>query len=168
MKDIDVGTFHDHVTPITILLVEDDPDHAILTKKALGEGKITNRVVVCDDGQEAIDYLHNAGKYEDAEKHPRPGLILLDIKLPKKSGLEVLSHVKNDSSLKSIPVVMLTTSKRDEDMAKSYENGANSYVGKPVDFAEFVRVARNLKVYWCLINKTIPINLGKEISKQRA
>ncbi len=156
------------VVPVTILLVEDNPDHVILIEKALGVDKVINQVDVCVDGQEAIDYLDNVGKYQDTEKYSRPGLILLDISLPKKSGLEVLSHIKNDSSLKLIPVVMLSTSKKDKDVVQSYKNGANSYVEKPIDFVAFVRVVKNLKLYWCLVNKPIFISEEKATSKQRA
>ena len=116
MKDLQAGSFNHTVMSHNILLVEDNPDHVMLIKKALGDDKVIKQIDVCVDGQEAIDYLHDRKKYEDLEKYPRPGLILLDIGLPRKSGLEVLSYLKNDESLKLIPVIMFTTSQRDEDI----------------------------------------------------
>ncbi|MBW2649360.1 MAG: response regulator [Deltaproteobacteria bacterium] len=112
--------------PIDILLVEDNEDHAELTLRALKNNHLINDIHVVKDGQEALDFVYHQGKYEDTEKYPRPGLILLDIHLPKVNGLEVLETLKKDPDLKSIPIIMLTTSSRDEEIARSYAGGANS------------------------------------------
>jgi len=133
-------------------LVEDNPDHAELTLKALKQNNILNEVYVVNDGQEALDFMFHRGKYADGKKFPRPGLILLDIKLPKVDGLEVLKQLKADPQFKSIPIIMLTTSDRDEEIAESYAGGANSYVVKPMDFEDFMKKVRKLKLYWTIIN----------------
>jgi len=138
--------------PVDILLVEDNPDHAELTLKALKQNNILNEVYVVNDGQEALDFMFHRGKYADGKKFPRPGLILLDIKLPKVDGLEVLKQLKADPQFKSIPIIMLTTSDRDEEIAESYAGGANSYVVKPMDFEDFMKKVRKLKLYWTIIN----------------
>ena len=140
---------------VDILLVEDDPDHAELTVRALKENNVLNEVYVVRDGQEALDYLYHQGKYTDEKKFPRPGLILLDIRLPKVDGIEVLKQLKADPQFKSIPIIMLTTSDRDEEIAKSYAGGANSYVVKPVEFEEFMKKVKHLRLYWTIIN-TLP------------
>jgi len=141
--------------PVYILLVEDDPDHAELTIKALKDNNVLNEVYVVRDGQEALDFMYHRGKYTDKEKFSRPGLILLDIRLPKMDGLEVLKELKADPRLKSIPVIMLTTSERDEEIAESYGAGANSYVVKPVEFEEFTKKIKELNLYWTITN-TLP------------
>ena len=141
--------------PVDILLVEDDPDHAELTVRALKENNILNEVYVASDGQEALDFVYHRGKYSDEKKFPRPGLILLDIRLPKVDGLAVLKQLKDDPQFKSIPIIMLTTSDRDEEIAKSYAGGANSYVVKPVEFEEFMKKIKQLRLYWTIIN-TLP------------
>lgn len=133
--------------PLNILLVEDNPDHVILTKTALEENGVINDIWVVNDGQEALDFMYNRGKYSNA---PKPGLILLDIKLPKIDGQEVLKKLKSDQQFKSIPTIMLTTSAEDEEIARAYENGANSYITKPVKFDEFVKKVKNLRLYWIL------------------
>jgi len=138
--------------PVDILLVEDNPDHAELTIKALNQNNVLNEVYVVNDGQEALDFMYHQGKYADEKDFPRPGLILLDIKLPKVDGIEVLKQLKDDPQFKSIPVIMLTTSDRDEEIAKSYAGGANSYVVKPMDFEEFMKKVRELKLYWTITN----------------
>ena len=138
--------------PVDILLVEDNPDHAELTIKALNQNNVLNEVYVVNDGQEALDFMYHQGKYADEKNFPRPGLILLDIKLPKVDGIEVLKKLKDDPQFKSIPVIMLTTSDRDEEIAKSYAGGANSYVVKPMDFEEFMKKVRELKLYWTITN----------------
>jgi len=138
--------------PVDILLVEDNPDHAELTIKALKQNNVSNEVYVVNDGQEALDFMYHRGKYADEKNFPRPGLILLDIKLPKVDGIEVLKQLKDDPQFKSIPVIMLTTSDRDEEIAKSYADGANSYVVKPMDFEEFMKKVRELKLYWTITN----------------
>jgi len=138
--------------PVDILLVEDNPDHAELTLKALKQNNILNEIYWASDGQEALDFMYHQGKYADEKTSPRPGLILLDIKLPKVDGLEVLKQLKDDPQFKSIPVIMLTTSDRDEEIAESYAGGANSYVVKPMDFEDFMKKVRKLKLYWTIIN----------------
>jgi len=138
--------------PVDILLVEDNPDHAELTIKALKQNNVSNEIYIVNDGQEALDFMYHHGKYADEKNFPRPGLILLDIKLPKVDGIEVLKQLKDDPQFKSIPVIMLTTSDRDEEIAKSYAGGANSYVVKPMDFEEFMKKVRELKLYWTITN----------------
>ncbi|HAY39626.1 MAG TPA: two-component system response regulator, partial [Desulfobacteraceae bacterium] len=123
--------------PSDILLVEDEAAHAELTKRAIRKAGNANRVHVVTDGEEAFDFLYNRGKYEDKIKCPMPGLILLDIKLPGIDGVEVLKKIKEDPKLKQIPVIMLTTSEREEDIVRSYKHYANSYLTKPVGFKEF-------------------------------
>ena len=141
--------------PVDILLVEDNEDHIELTLRALKNNNLINDIHVVKDGQEALDFAYHRGKYQDTERYPRPGLILLDIHLPKVDGLEVLETLKKDPDLKSIPVIMLTTSSRDEEIVKSYAGGANSYVTKPVDFGEFVKKIKEMKLYWTIVN-TLP------------
>ena len=137
---------------VTILLVEDNLDDITITKKALKEAKILNKLYVVRDGQEALDYLRHQGSYQDPATNPKPGLILLDINLPKLNGVEVLAQVKKDPEFKKIPIVMLTVSKRDEDIAKSYENGCNSFIQKPVEFERFVTIVKEIGLYWGLLN----------------
>lgn len=138
--------------PVDILLVEDNEDHIELTLRALKNNNVMNEIYVVKDGQEALDFVYHQGKHEDTAKYPRPGLILLDIHLPKVNGFEVLETLKKDPDVKSIPIIMLTTSSMDEEIAKSYAGGANSYVTKPVDFGEFMKKIKNLKLYWTIIN----------------
>lgn len=147
------------VPPIDILLVEDNIDDVELTVMALRRGKISNNMHVVRDGEEALNYLFHRGNYKEKEKSPRPGLILLDIKLPKINGMEVLKQIKNDRKLKLIPVVILTTSRRDEDIIRSYDLGVNSYIMKPVEFNKFIDVVKNIELYWVLTN-TPPIIRG--------
>ena len=137
---------------IDILLVEDNPDHVILTKRVLEDNKVSNKVYVCSDGAEALDFVYRKAKYSDA---PRPGLILLDVKLPRVDGFEVLKKLKSDPTLKSIPIVMLTTSARDEEIARGYNEGANSYVTKPVKFDEFTEKIKNVGLYWGLVSESL-------------
>lgn len=138
---------------ITILLVEDNPDHAELTLRALKRGKLLNRVHWVKDGAEALDFLYRRGAYTCPEQAPRPGLVLLDMKLPKVDGHEVLRQIKADLTLRSIPVVMLTTSDRSDDVDLCYQAGANSFVTKPVSFQEFVKTIESVEVYWVLTNR---------------
>lgn len=140
------------VKPVDILLVEDNPDHVELTIKALEQNNVLNKVYVTTDGQEALDFMYHRGKYTDEKKFSRPGLILLDIRLPKVDGLEVLKRLKGDPQFKSVPVIMLTTSDRDEEIAESYAGGANSYVVKPMGFEDFVKKVREIKLYWTITN----------------
>jgi two-component system response regulator len=141
---------------IKILLAEDNPDDIEITEKALKEAKIINKLSVVRDGQEALDFLFHKGAYENLEASSKPGLILLDLNLPKKNGIEVLKIIKNDPLLKRIPVVMLTASKRDEDILKSYNDGCNSFIQKPVNFDNFIEIIKQISLYWGLLNITSP------------
>lgn len=136
--------------PFDILLVEDNPDHAELTRLALDDGRMANRVRWIKDGAQALDYVFKKGEY--ARVH-LPGLILLDIKLPKVGGVEVLQKIKQDENLRLIPVIMLTTSDRDDEVYKCYKAGANGFITKPVKFAEFSEKVKTLKTYWVLTNR---------------
>jgi CheY-like chemotaxis protein len=139
--------------PLDILLVEDEPAHAELTRRAIRKAGNANRVFTVSDGEEALDYLYHSGKYEDNVKYPLPGLILLDIKLPGIDGIEILKTIKEDALLKRIPVIMLTTSEREEDIARSYNHYANSYLTKPVGFKEFEEKIMQIEFYWMILNK---------------
>jgi len=139
--------------PSNILLVEDEEAHAELTGRAIRKAGNANRVDLVIDGEEALDYVFKRGKYADKNKYPTPGLILLDIKLPGIDGIEVLKRIKEDSVLKKIPVIMLTTSEREEDVAESYSHYANSYLTKPVGYKEFEEKIMQIDFYWMLLNK---------------
>lgn len=134
---------------IDILLVEDNPDHVELIIRVLQDNNVLNEVYVVTNGEDALDFLYQRGAYADAR---RPGLILLDIKLPRVDGIEVLRQIKADAKLKAIPVVMLTTSAGEREMVESYHYGANSYIVKPVDFEQFVKAIKELKLYWLVLN----------------
>jgi len=140
----------------TILLVEDNPDDEELTRKALKEANIANEIVVVGTGIEALDYLFGTGAYADRDLSRLPQLILLDLKLPKLSGLQVLERLRADPRTNLIPVVILTTSSEEEDVIASYQLGANSYVRKPVDFDQFTDAIRHVGLYWLLINQPPP------------
>lgn len=137
----------------SILLVEDNPDDVELALHALKRNKILNPIDVARDGQEALDYLFRAGKYAQSE-HAAPALILLDLKLPKVDGIEVLEKIKTDPRLKKVPVVVLTSSKEEKDIVESYNLGVNSYIRKPVDFDQFVETVRYIGYYWLLLNES--------------
>jgi len=139
-----------------ILLVEDDPDDEELTKLALREGNILNEVVVARDGVEALDYLFATGAYAGREPSDVPELILLDLKLPKVDGLEVLRRLRADDRTSLLPVVILTSSDEEQDLFNGYTLGANSYVRKPVDFAQFTEAVRQLRLYWLVLNQPPP------------
>ncbi|MBW2011636.1 MAG: response regulator [Deltaproteobacteria bacterium] len=139
--------------PSNILLVEDEEAHAELTKRAIRKAGNANRIDIVYDGKEALDYLFNREKFADKAQYPKPGLILLDIKLPGIDGIEVLKTIKNDSDLKKIPVIMLTTSDREEDIAHSYQHYANSYLTKPVGFKAFEEKIGQLDFYWMILNQ---------------
>ena len=136
-----------------ILLVEDNPDDEALTLHALEANKIGNRVVVLRDGAEALDYLLARGPHERRAEQEAPTLVLLDLKLPKVDGLEVLRQLRANESTAFIPVVVLTSSREQEDRLKAYSLGANSYVRKPVDFDEFIKATQQLGMYWLLLNE---------------
>lgn len=137
----------------TILLVEDNKDDELLTLDALHSAGITNLVCVVRDGQEALDYLFVKGSFATREPYDRPCIILLDLKLPKIAGKEVLRRIKSDEWTKRIPVVVLTTSSEQKDVRDCYGNGANSYVRKPVEFDKFLEAVRHLGLYWTLVNE---------------
>jgi len=139
-------------TPIVVLLVEDEMAHAEIVRRNFASSHIANQLMHVTDGQQALDYLYRKGEFKDPKAAPRPGLILLDLRLPKVDGLEVLKTVKGDPDLNSIPVVILTTSAAETDLVKAYECRANSYVVKPMDFAQFVDLTRTLGYYWLVWN----------------
>lgn len=138
-----------------ILLVEDNPDDEVLMLRALKKNKINNRVVVARDGVEALEYLFATGKYEENTIGDLPHLILLDLKLPKIGGHDVLKRLRADDRTRYIPVVVLTSSTEEQDIISSYDVGANGFVQKPVDFNEFVEVANQLGVYWLGVNRSV-------------
>lgn len=139
---------HRNGRPAQILLVEDDEADQELTRRALSRGKIANELHVVDDGEVALDYLYCRGSYSDRNRSPRPDLILLDLNLPRIDGREVLETIRADPDLRSLVVVVLTTSKQEEDILRSYKLGANSYITKPVDMEQFLRVVLTLEEYW--------------------
>ena len=138
-----------------ILLVEDNPHDLELTLIALSKSQLANEVVVARDGAEALDYLHRRGEFADRQQGS-PAVILLDLKLPKVDGLEVLKEIRDTEGLKPVPVVMLTSSKEEQDVVRSYALGVNAYVVKPVDFNEFVRAIGDLGVFWAVLNEPPP------------
>jgi len=138
-----------------ILLVEDNPHDLELTLIALSKSQLANEVVVARDGAEALDYLNRRGEFADRQLGS-PAVILLDLKLPKVDGLEVLKEIRSTNGLKSVPVVMLTSSKEEQDVIRSYELGVNAYVVKPVDFNEFVRAIADLGIFWAVLNEPPP------------
>jgi CheY-like chemotaxis protein len=143
-----------------ILLVEDDPRDVELTLTALEDHKLANEVTVAHDGQEALEYLYRRGQFS-TRPNDNPAVILLDLKLPKVDGLEVLKQIKSDEQLKTIPVVVLTSSHEEQDMMRSYKLGVNAYVVKPVDFHEFVNAVKELGIFWAIINEPPPGSIGK-------
>jgi CheY-like chemotaxis protein len=136
--------------PIEILLVEDNPGDVRLTQEALRDGKLHTRLNIVRDGEEAIAFLHRQGAHANA---PRPDLILLDLNLPRKSGQEVLGEIKNDEHLRRIPVVVLTSSRAEQDVLTSYDLNANCYITKPVDLEQFIRVVRSIEDFWLTVVK---------------
>ncbi|GAB2533411.1 response regulator [Rufibacter soli] len=133
---------------IIILIADDDAEDRMLVRDALEENRLTNEVQFVEDGEELIDYLHNRGKFTDKEKYPTPGLILLDLNMPRKDGREALKEIKSDEHLRVIPVVVLTTSKAEEDILRTYDLGVSSFITKPVTFVALVDVMKTLTKYW--------------------
>ncbi len=140
-----------------ILLVEDNPDDEALTLRALKKNNIQNDVVVARDGVEALDYLFGTGKHAGRDTSVTPSVTLLDLKLPKIDGLEVLKKIRDDERTKIMPVVILTSSKEEQDLINGYKLGANSYIRKPVDFSQFIEAVRQLGLYWLLLNEAAPV-----------
>jgi len=140
-----------------ILLVEDNPDDEELTRLALADSNITNQLVVAHDGQEALDWLYCEGQHAERSPCLVPSVVLLDLKLPRVNGLEVLERLRNDTRTRRVPVVILTSSREEQDMMRSYDLGANSYIRKPVDFEQFTHAIKELGIYWMVLNEPPPI-----------
>ena len=140
-----------------ILLVEDNPSDVKLTKRALEQNQIANQLIVAEDGREALDYLFGLGQYAGRDVHDLPAVVLLDLKLPRMDGLEVLKEIRANEHTTLIPVVILTSSDQEKDLIASYKLGANSYIRKPVDFNQFAEAVRNLGMYLLLLNEPPPI-----------
>lgn len=141
----------------TILLVEDNPDDAELTVRALRKHKLVNELIVAHDGADALDYLFATGKWVGRDTAAQPQVILLDLNLPRIDGLEVLKRIRGDERTRLLPVVILTSSREEQDLVRGYSLGANSYVQKPVDFNKFMEAARQLSLYWMVLNEAPPI-----------
>ena len=139
--------------PIIVLFVEDDPAHAEIAIRNLNKNNLANKIVHVDDGQLALDYLFRQGKYADPVTSPRPQLILLDLRLPKVDGLEILARIRKNQELSTLPVVILTTSMAEKDIAQAYKYHANSYLVKPVDFAKFSDLIKSFGFFWLAFNK---------------
>jgi CheY-like chemotaxis protein len=135
-------------TPIVILVAEDDAEDQMLVKEAMEESRLSNHIHFVSDGEELLAYLRHEGPYADIRKYPRPGLILLDLNMPRKDGREAMKEIKTDPKLRVIPIVVLTTSKAEEDILRTYDLGVNSFITKPVSFSSLVNVMRTLGKYW--------------------
>ena len=140
-----------------ILVVEDNPDDEALTLRALKKNNIGNQVFVVRDGAEALDFLFCTGAYAERDPRDLPEMILLDLKLPKVDGLEVLRRIRADKRTRLLPIVILTSSNEEQDLIEGYKNGANSYIRKPVDFNQFVEAVRQLSLYWLVLNEAPPL-----------
>ena len=143
-------------SPITILMADDDADDRRLTKEALEESRLANGIRFVEDGEELMDYLRHSGKFANLQEFPRPGLILLDLNMPRYDGRAALKEIKNDPDLRQIPIVILTTSKADEDVYRSYDLGVNSYIVKPVTFEALVDILQTIEKYWIEIVELPP------------
>jgi len=135
-------------TPIVILVAEDDAEDQMLVKEAMEESRLSNHIHFVSDGEELLAYLRHEGPYADLRKYPHPGLILLDLNMPRKDGREAMKEIKTDPKLRVIPIVVLTTSKAEEDVLRTYDLGVNSFITKPVSFSSLVNVMRTLGKYW--------------------
>ena len=144
------------MNPKIILLVEDNPSDIGLTQRALAKSHVANELVVAEDGQEALDYLFATGKHTGRDVSQDPALVLLDLKLPGVDGLEVLRQIRADPRTSRLPVVILTCSREEQDVAQSYDLGANSYIRKPVDFTQFAQAVEHLELYWLVLNEPAP------------
>ena len=142
--------------PVVILLAEDDPDDSYLIGEALDESNLKHKLYIVENGEELLDYLYNRGKYTDREEWPRPGLILLDLNMPRKDGREALGDIKSDPDLRRIPIVALTTSQAEEDIVSTYNWGISGYITKPMDFTALLEVMRSLGRYWLEVVKLPP------------
>jgi len=151
---------------INILLVEDEDADVVITKRAFKKAEIKTNIDVTRDGMEALDFLRHNGEFQDEEKSANPDVILLDINMPKMGGFELLKILKEDKKFKSIPIVMLTSSRADEDIAKSYGLGAHSYIQKPVEFDKFIEVVEAFSFYWIAIKKTPPFKSNDQLTKK--
>ena len=138
-------------SPFVVLMAEDNEHDIVATKRAWKKHRIVNPLYIVRDGEECLDFLYQRGKYADQATAPRPGILLLDIKMPKMDGLTVLKHIREDEELRLLPVVMLTTSKADEDRLRSYHLGANAYIVKPVGFENFSESVRTISLFWQLV-----------------
>lgn len=141
----------------TILLVEDNPSDVELTKRAFEKERITNEVFVVEDGQEALEYLFCTGRYSSRDRTEVPALILLDLNLPKYDGKEVLKRIRDNELTRRLPVVILTSSAEEDDVAESYDLGVNSYIRKPIDFHQFAETVKQIGLYWMLVNEPPPL-----------
>ena len=148
---------------VEILLVEDDPEDLDLTMRALNDAHVCNRIQVARDGEEALDFIFCRGPHSERDRDCHPKLILLDLKLPKVDGLEVLQQIKGDPRTRGVPVVILTSSKQEQDMVQGYQLGANSYIQKPVDFDQFQSTIKSLGYYWLLVNQPAPPMASSEV-----
>jgi len=144
------------MNPKTILLVEDNPSDIKLTRRAFEKSRIANKLIVAEDGQEALEYLFNMDPLTGLRLNELPALVLLDLKLPKVDGLQVLSQIRKDDHTSRLPVVILTTSNEEQDVVQSYDLGANSYIRKPVDFKQFSESVQHLGLYWLVMNEPAP------------
>jgi CheY-like chemotaxis protein len=148
-----------HAKPIAILIAEDDPDDRYLAKEALNESRLANELYFVEDGEELMEFLRHEGRYQE-KPPPRPGIILLDLNMPRKDGREALHEIKADANLRRIPVVVLTTSKAEEDILRSYDLGVSSFIVKPVTFEGLVNLMRTLGQYWFEIVELPPEDVG--------
>jgi two-component system response regulator len=150
-----------------ILLVEDNPDDRDLALLAFEQSNIANQIIVAGDGAEALDYLFGTGAYEDRDTSEMPQVVLLDLNLPKLSGLEVLRRIRSDVRTRRLPVVILTSSDEERDIVESYEQGANSYIRKPVDFTQFIEAVQSLGLYWLVLNTMPPAEITPRVTGKR-